>query len=218
VLDGKPKRSGAVGGGAFSRWVQTYLQEQMRADPTGEVPCGDCNACCRSSYFITVHSEEREAIERLAPIRLTRSTRTEEPKWTLEQDCAGACPMLVDGACSIYGARPRTCRRFDCRVFAAAGVGPGTGPRAALNARVWQWRFEYPTEQDEACQNAVLAAAAFLQRNAALVDAALLPNDRGALAKAAVLVYQLFLDTAAQRDDAQLAAAIEHVLRQRAVG
>ena len=33
-------------------------------------------------------------------------------------DERGHCPMLVDGDCSIYEHRPRTCRTYDCRVFA----------------------------------------------------------------------------------------------------
>ena len=39
----------------------------------------------------------------------------------LGHDERGHCPMLVDGRCSIYADRPRTCRTYDCRVFAATG-------------------------------------------------------------------------------------------------
>ena len=51
----------------------------------------------------------------------------------------GRCPMLVRGACSIYESRPRTCRTYDCRVFAAAGVTPDEQPDIA--AQVRRWRF-----------------------------------------------------------------------------
>lgn len=128
--------------------------------------------------------------------------------------------MLVDGACSIYSQRPRACRRFDCRVFAAAGVAPGSGPRAAVNERVWQWRFEYPSDFDAECQNAVLAAAQFLQRRRDLIHPDVAPADAGELAKAAVFVHEVFLESnassakPAERTDDDLAAAVNQLLRR----
>ena len=125
--------------------------------------------------------------------------------------------MLVDGECSIYAQRPRTCRSFDCRVFAAAGVSLGSGPRARVNARVWQWRFEYPSEFDAECQNAVLAAAAFLRRRGDLIQPDVAPTDAGELAKAAVFVHEIFLGASqlSARDDVEIAAAINQELRRR---
>jgi len=214
MLAVKRKRSGALAGGEFARWLRDYVRAQTQAEPTGNVPCDDCNACCRASYFIPIDSDERETIALIPAGRLTRSTGAGEPKWALDQSCGDRCPMLVDGACSIYDQRPRTCRRFDCRVFAASAVGLGTGPRAAVNERVWQWRFDYPSELDAACQSAVLAATAFLQRRADLIHPDVAPADATELAKAAVLVYELFLDpNAGAETDAPLAAAINQQLR-----
>jgi hypothetical protein len=215
LLAAKRKLSGAQAGGEFSRWLRGYLRAQKQSEPTGEVPCGDCNACCKASYFVMIHSEERETIAHIPAARLTRSNRASEPQWALDQSCGDRCPMLVDGGCSIYSQRPRACRRFDCRVFAAAAVGLGTGPRAAVNERVWQWRFDYPSELDVACQSAVLAAAAFLQRRADLIEPDVAAGDAAELAKAAVLVYELFLDpdAASHESDATLAAAINQKLR-----
>lgn len=123
--------------------------------------------------------------------------------------------MLVNDACSIYAHRPRTCRSYDCRAFAAASVGPGAGPRAAVNERVWRWRFDYPNARDALRQTAVLAAAAFLQRRIDLIDADVAPSDAGELAKAAVLVHEVFLHTnARQHDDEQVARAVNHKLRE----
>ena len=217
MLDGKRRSPGVRPGGVFSRWLHDYVHAQTDAEPSGDVPCGDCNACCRASYFITIDDAECETIAQVPAFRLTRSTRASEPMWVLDQSCAGRCPMLIDGACSIYSQRPRTCRRFDCRVFAAAAVGTGTGPRAALNERVWQWRFDYPNDIDAASQSAVIAAAAFLRRRADLIEPDLAPTDSGELAKAAVLVHELFLapDTALVDSDATLAEAINQALRRR---
>ncbi|MFA6001077.1 MAG: hypothetical protein WC828_03075 [Thermoleophilia bacterium] len=44
-------------------------------------------------------------------------------------DCDGCCPMLIDGGCSIYEHRPLTCRIYDSRVFAAAGIVAGGDDR-----------------------------------------------------------------------------------------
>jgi uncharacterized protein len=196
----------------FSRWLHGYLRAQTLAEPTSDVPCGECNACCKSSFYIQIDSAERETLALIPASRLTRSTEAKEPQWTLDQSNAGSCPMLIDGACSIYAQRPRTCRRFDCRVFVATGLGVGAGPRAALNERVWQWRFHYPSERDAAYQSAVLAAVAFLQRCADLIHPDVAPLDTGSLAKAAVLVYELFLEPNAA-PDTELAAAISDKLR-----
>jgi uncharacterized protein len=58
--------------------------------------------------------------------------------------------MLVDGACSIYEHRPRTCRTYDCRVFPAAGVELYDADKAEIAARTRRWRFTHRTAEDEA--------------------------------------------------------------------
>lgn len=48
--------------------------------------------------------------------------------------------MLHDGVRSIYEHRPRTCRRFDCRVFAASGVeADDSTPLIAVQSRRWSF-------------------------------------------------------------------------------
>ena len=215
LLDAKRKHLGTLPAGAFARWLEQYLSAQAQAEPAGDVPCGDCNACCKASYFIAIAEEERETIERIPRVHLTVSTRSHERQWALEQSCGGSCPMLVDEACSIYEHRPRTCRRFDCRVFAAAAIAPGSGPRAAVNQQVWRWRFDYPSPADALRQTALLDAAAFLQRRADLIDPELAPADTSELAKAAVFVHELFLQANTQpHDDQQIASMLNHKLRE----
>ena len=53
----------------------------------------------------------------------------------------GACPVLIDGRCTIYEDRPLVCRTYDCRMYAATGVEPD---RADIAAQVRRWRFELP--------------------------------------------------------------------------
>jgi hypothetical protein len=74
----------------------------------------------------------------------------------------GHCPMLVDGACSIYEHRPRTCRTYDCRVFAASGVELEGPARSAIRAQVGRWQFQLPERIDHLQLRAVRSATSLL--------------------------------------------------------
>lgn len=125
--------------------------------------------------------------------------------------------MLCGDGCSIYAHRPRTCRDYDCRAFAAAGIGLGSGPRHAINERVWQWRFEYPTELDARLHAAVCAAASFLQAHAESFPAALRPEDPKQLASAAVGVHALFIEPWRASDEALALAVVRRLEALRVV-
>lgn len=64
--------------------------------------------------------------------------------------------MLGDAGCRIYDDRPRTCRTYDCRVFAAAGVVP---EQPLIAERVRRWRFEILDEDDRWAAEQLTAAA-----------------------------------------------------------
>ena len=51
----------------------------------------------------------------------------------------GRCPMLGDHGCTIYEHRPRTCRTYDCRVFAATGITPD---QPFIAEQVARWQFD----------------------------------------------------------------------------
>ena len=76
----------------------------------------------------------------------------------LGYDEQGHCPMLVDDKCSIYEHRPRACRTYDCRVFAAAGLVVDDD-KPLIGERVARWKFSYPTPADRACYEAIRAEA-----------------------------------------------------------
>jgi hypothetical protein len=207
--------------GPFSTWLQGYLHAQSQLGMSANVPCGECNACCRSSYFIEIRADERETLRRIPHTYLARAPRPHERNSIMEHDVRGRCPMLRGDACSIYESRPRTCRNYDCRAFAAAGISLGSGPRSAINERVWQWRFEYPTELDTRLHCAVRAAAKFLQAHRELFPAALTPSDPQQLAKAAISVHELFLESddppsraTTRATDRELADAVRRKLQR----
>jgi hypothetical protein len=88
----------------------------------------------------------------------------------------GHCPMLVDGECSIYEHRPRTCRTYDCRIFPAAGIEPEVA-QVAIRRRVRRWRFEHPTAADRSQHDAVRAAAVFIGDHADLLPQGVAPAN-----------------------------------------
>jgi hypothetical protein len=119
-----------------------------------DVPCGTCSACCTSSQFVHVAPEDIEARRRIPEELLFPAPGLPDGHLIMGHDARGHCPMLVDGRCSIYDARPRTCRTYDCRVFAAAGVAPSDQPDIA--AQVQTWTVE-PDEGDEALLDRIRA-------------------------------------------------------------
>jgi len=70
--------------------------------------------------------------------------------------------MLVDGRCSIYEHRPRTCRTYDCRVLCAAGFEHDDDVPVEIGERAARWRFEYRSQHARTEHAAVEAAATFL--------------------------------------------------------
>ena len=119
----------------FSEWF-----DEFDAASEMQVPCGACTACCTSSQFVHIEPDETETLARMPAALRFPAPGLPKGHVVLGYDERGHCPMLVDGACSIYEHRPRTCRTYDCRVFAVTGVEPEGQP--AIAARVREWRFE----------------------------------------------------------------------------
>ena len=120
---------------------KAYLNDRWRAfiEGAGNVPCGSCRGCCRAGYAIG----------------LSKVEAAELPHHVIDGHAVilpmpdGACPFLVDEACSIYAKRPVSCRQFDCRDFAMAAVkikqqenlrGLGVDE---INASIERFRAEY---------------------------------------------------------------------------
>ena len=113
----------------------------------------------------------------------------------------GRCPMLLGGNCSIYAHRPHTCRRYDCRIFAATGLAAGDDEKSEINERVRQWRFSYPGHLDRREHDAVLAAAAFIAGNPECFPDGMVPTAPSHLALLAIKVYAVFLAPRDEPDD-----------------
>lgn len=150
---------GTLPAGDFSVWINE-MQSAIRGERSSDVPCDGCTACCTSSQFVHIGPDEIDTLAHIPAEVLFPAPRMPRGHMLMGYDQRGHCPMLVDGACSIYEHRPRTCRTYDCRVFSAAGLEPDDDEKMDIAARARRWRFSYPNEADRARHDAVRAAAA----------------------------------------------------------
>jgi Fe-S-cluster containining protein len=181
--------------GDFSEWLRG-LRAALAQGGDAVVPCGDCRACCTSSYFIHVGPDERDTLEHLPAELLFEAPGAPTGHRVMGYDRRGHCPMFAEGECSVYAHRPRTCRTYDCRVFAATGIEPD---RPAIAARARRWVFGYPSEQDRADRDAARDAAAFLGEHGECFSGGRVPDAPSVVAVAAVEVCDLFVGLAGDR-------------------
>ena len=159
-----PAGDGPLAAGDFDDW----LADLGRAlhDGTGmEVPCGGCNACCRSAQFVHVEADESQALARI-PEALLFPAPGSPGTMVMGFDEAGCCPMLEQDACSIYEQRPRACRIYDCRAFAATGLDPAEEGRDAVGARSRRWQFSYRNDASRYRHEAATRQAAAVRAGA----------------------------------------------------
>ncbi len=153
--------SKSIPAGDFSTWLgATKLALKNRA--ATDVTCGTCNGCCKSSYFIQIEPDEATALAAIPSDLLFPMPGGAKGHMLMGYNEQGTCPMLVDEQCSIYEQRPRTCRQYDCRVFAACEIDAGGDEKAEVNQRVKQWSFSYADETAKATQAALTSTAKFL--------------------------------------------------------
>jgi hypothetical protein len=119
----------------------------------------------------------------------------------------GTCPMLQPSGCLIYARRPQTCRDYDCRVFAAAGIDAGGSERAVINERVRAWRFTYQNELEERTHEAVMATARFIRGNGAAF-AGRAPTAPSGIAVLSIKAFNVFLEHTEARSPQEIANAI----------
>jgi Fe-S-cluster containining protein len=150
--------------GPFSAWL-VATRAAIRGEADAEVPCGTCTACCTASQFVHVGPDETDTLAHIPAALLFPAPKSPAGHVVMGYDERGHCPMLVDDGCSIYEHRPRTCRTYDCRVFAATGIAPdddGDETKALIGARARRWRFDYAAETDRADQASMQSEAASL--------------------------------------------------------
>jgi uncharacterized protein len=163
------------------------MRSALREERGSNVPCDGCTACCASSQFVHIGPDEADTLAHIPPELLFPAPLRPKGHVVMGYDEHGRCPMLGEHGCTIYKHRPRTCRTYDCRVFAAAGITPVAKPLIADRAS--QWDFGHPTAADREAHDAVRAAVTFLDAHPAVAGT----SDPTALAVLAVELHDLFL-------------------------
>lgn len=191
----RPKERGhEIPAGEFSSWLLGF-RSSLRDGTANEVACGDCVGCCSSSYFIHVGSDEKDTLRHLPKDLAIPAPGMDSGNLLIGYQPDGRCPLLGDDRrCSFYAHRPRTCRAYDCRVFAAAGIAAGGHDKSTINERVKSWKFEYASEADRRTHRSVRQAAKFIREHARLFPGGRIPTDPGQLAILAIKVHPVFLE------------------------
>ncbi|MBA2279837.1 MAG: YkgJ family cysteine cluster protein [Acidimicrobiia bacterium] len=156
---------GPIPAGPFADWL-AGIEQALDGGTGSDVPCGPCTACCSSSQFVHIAPDETDALAHIPAALLFPAPMLPRGHVVLGYDEHGCCPMLADGACSIYEHRPRTCRTYDCRIFTAAGVEVDGAEQPGVARRVRRWRFDHPGPADQAAHDAVRSAARFALEHA----------------------------------------------------
>lgn len=176
--------------GEFSAWL-IMMDRAIAGSGESDVPCGDCNACCRGAYFIAVSPADTSAIKRIPAELLFDAPGAPAGFQILGYNEAGSCPLLKEDACSIYLDRPATCRTYDCRIFAATGLAERDPAKAAIISRAARWRFDYADDVARESHQALIQGAAFLvEHYESLAD--LLPSNATQLAMLCVRLHKPF--------------------------
>jgi Fe-S-cluster containining protein len=168
------------------------MQKILTKGGAADVPCGGCVGCCSSSKFIHIGPKEKRTLSRIPKNFLFPAPLLPKGTMLLGYDAKGRCPMLADGKCSIYQDRPRTCRIYDCRVFAAAGVKPEDDGKGLIRKQARRWRFTYPEKRDRDLHAAVKAAARFIQSHPLCFPEGKAPSA-ARIAVLAVKAYEVFV-------------------------
>jgi Fe-S-cluster containining protein len=187
-------RAASVPAGEFSEWLRGTEASLRSGNGGSDVPCGACRGCCRSSMFIHITPEETQTLQRIPGALLFPAPGLPKGHVLMGYGDKGQCPMLVDNRCSIYEHRPRTCRDYDCRVFAATGVSVDERTQAEIARRVEAWAFDYGSQESHEEHRMLREAAAFLQKNRDLFPLGSLPSYPVQLAALAVRIYRVFCD------------------------
>lgn len=175
-------------GPAFGRWLASTLAT-LHDDVPAEVPCGECNACCRTFHQIHLRPDETRTRRRLPHTYLSAAPGLPLGYQVLGYTETGACPMLGEAGCTIYDDRPLACRTYDCRLYAATGVEPD---RDEIARQVRSWRFSYPSDEDHRRQEEVLAAVRFIRETPACLPSEAAREQPIRLATLAVVTHELF--------------------------
>lgn len=181
-----------VDAGDFEAWIQKILLS-FKTGEAIDVPCGDCRGCCSAGRFVHLTPSDQPAHSTIPKQFLQQAPGLPKGHAVMGYLAGGVCPMLKGGNCSIYSSRPSTCRTFDCRVLAVAGLHVGGRWNERINERVQAWRFSVSSENSQQRFKAIRAAASFIERHPAAFPDGRAPGEPTTVAVLAIKVHSVFL-------------------------
>lgn len=184
--------------GKFSEWLQE-TQSSMQGLSDANVSCGDCSACCNSSYFIHLKPSDSQALAHIPKELTFPAPGLPKGHRLMGYDEHGRCPMFIAGQCSIYAHRPQTCRQYDCRIFPATGLEIHEAGKEKILAQAKRWSFECATPQERNAFAAVQAAAKFINQYATHFPKGFIPSNTTQQAVMAIRIYEVFLEARAHK-------------------
>lgn len=183
--------------GEFADWVGAF-GDAMKGKGLGVVPCAACVACCTSSKFILVRPCDHEARSVIPEDVLFPAPGMPKGFHLMGYDERGHCPMFINGKCSIYHARPQTCRQYDCRALAATeSYCDDEGEEIVSKAR--HWRFSFEDEKSVEIAAAIKRSMSFLQAHSGQFPGGYLPRGSAQLSALAIRVHSHFIDHESSR-------------------
>lgn len=182
----EPSRSA----GSFAAWLAAVTRV-LKGEQAADVPCDGCVGCCVSGYAIPLRPTDKAALAAVPDRYLRMPVAGGLVRMDHRED--GSCPMLEAGRCTIYAARPLTCRDYDCRIYTATMLLPD-GERPVIRERVLEWRFDFATPEERTQGEALRRAAAFITEHAALFPPPVRAHSAAAAAVLAVKTWPLFVN------------------------
>ena len=195
--------------GSFAQWLEA-MRGVLRGERDAQVPCGECVGCCVSFYPIPLRPADSVALAHVPAAYLHLPTSQGGLAW-MGYRPDGTCPMLDCGGCTIYVNRPRTCRDYDCRIYAAAGLLPD-GDRPIIRQRVQQWRFGFDSPADRLAADAVERAAWFIRHRALDFPPSMRAGSATAAAVLALKCHEIFVENSLPESDEAALALVGRVI------
>lgn len=199
--------------GDFDSWLQ-HILVSFQTGSAVDVPCGECRGCCSAGRFVHLAPADRPAQAAIPKPLLQRAPGMPVGYAVMGYLADGLCPMLKHGDCSIYASRPSTCRSFDCRVLAAAGMQIGGKWNERINARAQSWRFSFSSAESQQRLKAIRSAAHFIAHHAAAFPGGRAPSEPVTVAVLALKVHTVFLNASRHATPADIANAVVAASRE----
>jgi Fe-S-cluster containining protein len=196
-----------IDAGDFEVWLQSVLLS-FKTGAEIDVPCGHCRGCCSAGRFVHLTPSDQSAHSVIPKQLLHRAPEMPKGYAIMGYLSGGLCPMLKAGNCSIYQNRPSTCRAFDCRILAVAGLHIEGQWNERINNRVRAWQFSFLSEEGRQRYKAINNAAAFIKNNPTAFPNNRAPSDSATIAVLAIKVHSVFLSQSGKASLSEIASQI----------